>query len=247
MGTLFFTSPTGDGTTIQRGHGCHAKVYRLVVQREYLHLSVLLRSWVLVRPWESNLRPPALQSSALPTELILPQHCISCFCIFQRATQRTRILLNRNIESGGSCSASYIGYLVQYVFTESCWSHMCSHCRSRLFTICSYPIIQFSICPPHLLSHNKLFLTPKERGVNKWIDFCLGETACYLLTSTVICYWTDAWPHEMYLLNKMQIVNVDTNSFCILTYLWACQHLGVCIRKTCGKKIRQVGDWWISK
>ena len=36
-----------------------------------------LRPWVLVRPRESNLRPPALQSSALPTELILPQQA---FC-----------------------------------------------------------------------------------------------------------------------------------------------------------------------
>ena len=30
-------------------------------------------SWVLVRPRESNPRPPALQSSALATELILPR------------------------------------------------------------------------------------------------------------------------------------------------------------------------------
>ena len=32
-----------------------------------------LRPWVMVRPRVSNLQPPALQSSALPTELILPQ------------------------------------------------------------------------------------------------------------------------------------------------------------------------------
>ena len=31
------------------------------------------KTWVLVQPWESNLCPPALQSSTLPTELILPQ------------------------------------------------------------------------------------------------------------------------------------------------------------------------------
>ena len=33
---------------------------------------LFLRPWVLVRPRESNPRPPALQSSALSTELILP-------------------------------------------------------------------------------------------------------------------------------------------------------------------------------
>ena len=32
-----------------------------------------LRTLVLVRPWESNPQPPALQSNALPTELILLQ------------------------------------------------------------------------------------------------------------------------------------------------------------------------------
>ena len=34
---------------------------------------LFLRPWVLVRPRESNPWPPALQSSALPTELILPR------------------------------------------------------------------------------------------------------------------------------------------------------------------------------
>ena len=66
-----FTSPTGDATAIIRGHPSHAKVYPFAGQREYLHFSVSLRPWVLVRPRESNPRPPALQSSALPTELIL--------------------------------------------------------------------------------------------------------------------------------------------------------------------------------
>ena len=33
------------------------------MQREYLHFSVILRPWVLVRPQESNLQPPALQST----------------------------------------------------------------------------------------------------------------------------------------------------------------------------------------
>ena len=54
-----------------------AKVQPLAVQRYYLHFSVILRRWVLVRRRESNPRPPILQSSVLPTELILP---LSYFC-----------------------------------------------------------------------------------------------------------------------------------------------------------------------
>ena len=73
MVTLYFTSPNGDGTAILRGHPSHAKVQPLAVQRKYLHFSVILRPWVLVRPRESNPRPPAPQSNALPTELILPR------------------------------------------------------------------------------------------------------------------------------------------------------------------------------
>ena len=38
-----FTSPTGDGITILRGHRSHAKVQPLEVQREYLYFSVILR------------------------------------------------------------------------------------------------------------------------------------------------------------------------------------------------------------
>ena len=38
-----FTSPSGDGTAILRGHPNHAKVQPLAVQREYLHYSVILR------------------------------------------------------------------------------------------------------------------------------------------------------------------------------------------------------------
>ena len=72
IGDTIFTSPNGDGTAILRGHPSHAKVSPLAVQRKYLHFSVILRPWVMVRPWESNLRPPALQSNALLTELILP-------------------------------------------------------------------------------------------------------------------------------------------------------------------------------
>ena len=43
----------------------HAKVSSFAGQREYLHFSVILRPWVLVRARESNPRPSALQSSAL--------------------------------------------------------------------------------------------------------------------------------------------------------------------------------------
>ena len=38
-----FTSPTGDGTAIIRGHPSHAKVYPFAGQRKYLHFSVSLR------------------------------------------------------------------------------------------------------------------------------------------------------------------------------------------------------------
>ena len=70
IGDTIFTSPNGDGAAILRGHPSHAKVSPLAVQRNYLHFSVILRPWVMVRPRESNLRPPALQSNALPTDPI---------------------------------------------------------------------------------------------------------------------------------------------------------------------------------
>ena len=47
LGTLYFTSPTGDGTAILGGHPSHAKVYPFAGQRKYLHFSVVLRPWVL--------------------------------------------------------------------------------------------------------------------------------------------------------------------------------------------------------
>ena len=43
IGDTIFTSPTGDGTVILRGHPSHAKVQLLPVQRDYLHFSVILR------------------------------------------------------------------------------------------------------------------------------------------------------------------------------------------------------------
>ena len=70
IGNTIFTSPNGDETAILRRHPSHAKVSPLAVQRNYLHFSVILRPWVMVRPRESNLRPPALQSNALPTDPI---------------------------------------------------------------------------------------------------------------------------------------------------------------------------------
>ena len=62
IGDTIFTSPTGDGTAILRGHPSHTKVLPLAVQRAYLHFSVILRSLVLVRPRETNPRPPALRA-----------------------------------------------------------------------------------------------------------------------------------------------------------------------------------------
>ena len=38
-----FTSPTGDGTAIIRGHPSHARVWPFAGQRQYLHFSVILR------------------------------------------------------------------------------------------------------------------------------------------------------------------------------------------------------------
>ena len=72
IGDTIFMSPTREGNAILCGNPSHVKVKPLVVQKEYLHFSVILRPWVLVRPQESNPWPPALQSQALPTELTLP-------------------------------------------------------------------------------------------------------------------------------------------------------------------------------
>ena len=72
IGDTICTSPIRDWTAILRGYPSHVKVYPFAGLREYLHFSVILRPWVLVRPRESNPRPLTLQSSVLPTELILP-------------------------------------------------------------------------------------------------------------------------------------------------------------------------------
>ena len=72
IGDTILTSPIGDWTTILRGDLSHMKVWPFGGQRySAFHFSVILRPWVLVQPWESNLWPPALQSSTLLTELIL--------------------------------------------------------------------------------------------------------------------------------------------------------------------------------
>ena len=68
IGDTIFTCPTVDGTAILRGHPSHAKVSPFSGQRQFLHFSVILRPCVLFRPRESNPRPPAVQSSALPTD-----------------------------------------------------------------------------------------------------------------------------------------------------------------------------------
>ena len=74
LGDTSFTSPTGDGTTILCCHLCHTKIQPFAGQRKCLHFSVIFRPLVLlVRPQKSSPQPPTLQSSALPTELILPK------------------------------------------------------------------------------------------------------------------------------------------------------------------------------
>ena len=54
VGDTTFTSPTGDGITIFHGH----LSLLFATPRQYLHFSVMLRPWVLVRPRESNLGLP---------------------------------------------------------------------------------------------------------------------------------------------------------------------------------------------
>ena len=66
-----FTSATGDQTAILRDRLSQANFEPFAGQRQYLHSSVILRPWVLVRTQKSNRWPPPLQWSALPTELIL--------------------------------------------------------------------------------------------------------------------------------------------------------------------------------
>ena len=85
-------------------------------QRRYLHFSVILRPWVLFRPRESSLLPPALQLSALPTEVILPpeemlltlfslqfSHCAQSFLALSGTSQQENVLpkpINHSYSSG---------------------------------------------------------------------------------------------------------------------------------------------------
>ena len=70
---LMFMSPDGDSTAILSDHLNHVKVYPFAGKSQYLHFSVISRPWVLAQAREFNPRPPARQSSALPTDLILSQ------------------------------------------------------------------------------------------------------------------------------------------------------------------------------
>ena len=114
IGDTIFTSPNGDGTAILRGHPSHAKVSPLAVQRKYLHFSVIIRPWVMVRPRESNSRPPALQSNALPTELVLPRLLtdLNCVCakvyeirVFKRESIWKPCIIKKSVysEHNGFC------------------------------------------------------------------------------------------------------------------------------------------------
>lgn len=69
----YFSSPNGDGTAILRGHPSHAKVSPLAVAKEVPSFLSHFKTLSNGPAGESNPRPPALQSNALPTELILPR------------------------------------------------------------------------------------------------------------------------------------------------------------------------------
>ena len=51
------------------GHSSQAKVYPFAGKRKYLHSPVVLRPWIQLWLQELNQQTPALQASALPTEL----------------------------------------------------------------------------------------------------------------------------------------------------------------------------------
>ena len=72
----------------------------------YLHFLVILRPWVLVRSPESNLQPPAVQSSTLPTELILRWNNFEC--PFMEELQGKIHLISYNFMGKHSfCTASF--------------------------------------------------------------------------------------------------------------------------------------------
>ena len=71
-GDTISTSPTGNGAAIRRGHQSHSMVQPLMS----------LKPWVLIRP-QDTMRPPPLQSSALPIKLILPRIPIFRFYFYK--------------------------------------------------------------------------------------------------------------------------------------------------------------------
>ena len=73
IGDTIFTFPTRDRTAILRGHPSHTREGLAACRRG---------GWVLVRPRESNPRPPTRQSDALPTELTLPRVIFNNYFLF---------------------------------------------------------------------------------------------------------------------------------------------------------------------
>ena len=67
-------------------------------ERQYLHFSVILGPLVLVRLWGSKPWTPALQSSALPTKLVLPR--LSAL-----------IILPKMLQAWGCAKENILGYL----------------------------------------------------------------------------------------------------------------------------------------
>ena len=61
IGTLYFTSPNGDGTAILRGHPSHAKVQPPAGQRKYLHFSVIFKT-LSIGP-APGIEPPTSRSA----------------------------------------------------------------------------------------------------------------------------------------------------------------------------------------
>ena len=71
--TLFLRPQLETGRHFTWSSGQATRKSRRLPQCKGNTFSIILRPWVLVPPRESNPRPSALQSSALPTELILPR------------------------------------------------------------------------------------------------------------------------------------------------------------------------------
>ena len=71
IGDAFFTSPTGDGTAILRGHLRHAKVQPLCSGKGVPSFFSYFLDSEYCSCTGNRTRDSALQSSALPTELIL--------------------------------------------------------------------------------------------------------------------------------------------------------------------------------